>query len=184
MYLYRSNRMERLVGVLAEVVARPLPSPLQSETIVVQSRGMQRWLSMELATRLGVWQNCRFPFPRAIIQEAFEAVLGESEPGPSPYERETLTWSVARLLPGSAEHPAFAAVSAYLADDPRGFKRLELAERIADAFDQYAVYRPELVLGWEQGQGSDWQARLWRDLVEQHGPGHMAARARRFLQAW
>jgi len=56
--VYTSNRMEMLADRLAELFARPLPSPLASEVIVVQSKGMQRWLAMELARRHGVWANC------------------------------------------------------------------------------------------------------------------------------
>jgi exodeoxyribonuclease V gamma subunit len=44
--LYVSNRMEILAEKLADVVDRPLVSPLTPEIIVVESRGMERLLSM------------------------------------------------------------------------------------------------------------------------------------------
>lgn len=65
--------MERLAGVVAE----PLYSPFVSEVIVVQSKGMERWLSMELARKLGVWANCRFPFPNRFMLEIFKAVADD-----------------------------------------------------------------------------------------------------------
>ena len=40
--------METLVGDLAHLICQPLPSVFDAEIIVVQSKGMQRWLSMEL----------------------------------------------------------------------------------------------------------------------------------------
>jgi exodeoxyribonuclease V gamma subunit len=47
MYVHRSNGTETLVDALARVVSRPLADPLAPESIVVQGRGMERWLSTE-----------------------------------------------------------------------------------------------------------------------------------------
>jgi exodeoxyribonuclease V gamma subunit len=191
MYVHRSNRAEALVDVLARVVSRPLADPLAAECIVVQGRGMERWLSMELARRLGVWANPDFPFPRHLILRALGAVVAGDDAARSCFEPETLVWSVADLLPRYLDHPAFASIRAYLADDTRAVRRLQLAERIARTFDQYVVYRPEMVLGWERGTETHsadthsaethWQAVLWRALVERHGSHHVAALAREFL---
>jgi len=43
--IYTGNRMENLVAALAYVLKEPLASPLAPETIVVQSKGMQRWVA-------------------------------------------------------------------------------------------------------------------------------------------
>jgi len=61
--LYASNRLEVLVEKLAEHLRPALPFPLEGKTILVQSKGMERWVSMELARRHGICANCRFPFP-------------------------------------------------------------------------------------------------------------------------
>jgi len=53
LHVYTGNRMELMVEAVAETLAQP-PDPFVSETIVVQSKGMQRWLAMELAKRFGV----------------------------------------------------------------------------------------------------------------------------------
>ena len=42
-----------LAEKLAGVLRNPLSSPLQKEIIVVQSKGMERWVSMELAGHQG-----------------------------------------------------------------------------------------------------------------------------------
>ncbi len=183
MRVHRSNRAEELVAVLADVVRRPLADAMAPECIVVQGRGMERWLSAELAQRLGVWANPDFPFPRRLVERALSAVLGDDADERSAFEPETLMWAIAALLPGLLDRPEFAPLRAYLADDPRGLKRMQLAERIADTFDHYTVYRPRLVLGWEAGDGTDWQPVLWRALVDRHGAHHVAARAAHFLRA-
>ncbi len=183
--VHRSNRVERLVERLIEVVRAPAPGarPLDAEAIVVQGRGMERWLSMRLAESLGVWANPWFPFPRNVIRRLIELVLGEEAAG-EVFEPETLTWVIAGLLPELLDRPGFAPIAGYVRDDPNGLRRITLAARIADTFDRYAVYRAPMLRGWEQGtQRGDWQAELWRVIVERHGRAHLAAKIRELARA-
>ena len=87
--LYTSNRMENLAESLAEGVLRPLRSPFEPEIILVQSQGMARWLTLQLAQRHGICSNCQFPFPRAFSYAAFRAIL-PSLPEEAAYESEVL----------------------------------------------------------------------------------------------
>lgn len=184
MIVHRSNRTEALVDALAEVVARPPADPLAAETIAVQGRGMARWLGLELARRFGVWANASFPFPRTVIEAAATAVLGDAPEAAARFAPETLRWAVAAELAARRAEPAFAPLAAYLGDDRGGGRLLGLSARIADLFDQYAVFRPRLVDGWERGAaGDDWQAPLWRALVTRLGRGHPAARVAALLAA-
>jgi exodeoxyribonuclease V gamma subunit len=183
MYLYRSNRSERLVDKLAEVVRRPLPDALTPECIVVQSQGMERWLAMALSGRLGVWANANFPFPRHQIESAFDAVLGDTTAQRSAYSQRAMMWSIAALLPERLNEPGFEPIAHYLHDDTLGALRIALAQRIARVFDDYTVYRPELLRDWQRGEEQGWEAKLWRALCERNGDTHQAARAERFIAA-
>jgi len=174
--IHRSNRLERLAERLAEVVSETPPSPHVAECIVVQGRGMERWISMRLAERLGVWANPDFPFPRRIVRRAIEAVLGEPEERSEPFEPATLTWTVASLLPALVTKPGFEQIAGYLTDDPKGLRGLRLAARVAETLDQYVVYRPGMIAEWEDGRDDGWQAVVWRAIVERHGRSHVAAR--------
>ena len=49
MKLYTSNRLEQLAHQLTAALSTPLKSPLAPEVIVVQSRGMARWVSLQIA---------------------------------------------------------------------------------------------------------------------------------------
>ena len=49
------------------------------------------------------------------------------------------TWRLMRLLPGLLAEEAFAPLRRFLADDQDLRKRHQLAERLADLFDQYQV---------------------------------------------
>ena len=168
--LYTSNRMESLASAFAELVAeRPLASPFTPEVVVVQSRGMQRWLSMQLAVRSGIWANGYFPFPNSFVSGLF-GMLGLAGADSRPFSKDSMRWSIMRLLPLMAENRSFAPIRSYLSDDPYGLKRFQLAGRIADTFDQYTIFRPEMLAGWEQevGDASDgWQPVLWQALVSE-----------------
>jgi exodeoxyribonuclease V gamma subunit len=171
--VYTGNRLETLVEQLAGVVAEPLSSPLVSEVIVVQSKGMERWLSMELAARVGVWANCRFPFPNRFTWEVFKAVLVDV----SDFDllgAEANVWRIVKILPDCLRREGFEALRLYLSTAQLNLKKLQLAERIADTFDTYAVYRPEQVLGWDRGIEHHWQAQLWRLLYDGEGFTHRA----------
>ncbi|MDX9785946.1 MAG: exodeoxyribonuclease V subunit gamma [Desulfobacterales bacterium] len=187
--VYQSNQMERLVDGLAEVLSAPLPSPHMPEWVGVQTQGLGVWLGLEVSRRTGIWANVYQPYPRALIENIFHAVMGESCPDTSLFEPNVLTWSIMDLLPKLLRRPEFGTLSYYLADDSHGIKQFQLARRIADTFDRYAVYRPDMVLAWETPGGTasvtpedSWQPVLWRALVEQHGRVHVAAVTKLFFK--
>lgn len=177
MKVHRSNRVERLLDALAEVIAEPPKDPFEPETIVVQSRAMATWLSMGLADRFGVWAGADFPFPRRFVHRVFDRVLDRSG-SVEAFTGPGLLWAILAELPRHLDHASFGEVARFLADDPRGTSRFDLARRIAEAFDQYLVFRPDMILSWEAGGGDDWQARLWRAVSARLGGGHVAALAR------
>jgi exodeoxyribonuclease V gamma subunit len=182
MYLYRSNRTEALVEALAEVISKPLGSPFMPECIVVQSRGLERWLAMELSKRLGVLANAEFPFPRRITRRVLDAVLTQPPEASDYFEPETLTWAIAKLLPDLARLDPSTPIAHYLDQTRSEIRLVELARRVAGVFDRYIVYRPTWLYEWEQGEGSDWQALLWRMLIAQRGRQHLAARTQAALE--
>jgi exodeoxyribonuclease V gamma subunit len=181
--LYAGNRLETLVDQLAEILRVPLSSPLETETIVVQSQGMERWISMELARRHGICANIRFPFPNAVVDEVFRTLLGDL-PDPSPFDPTIMTWKIMRVLPSCVAHPGFETLNNYLAGNLGQLKQFQLAQRIANLFDQYLLFRPEMMLAWEDSPqaGGDWQPLLWRELAKGLKPVHRAALRQVFLE--
>jgi exodeoxyribonuclease V gamma subunit len=172
-----SNRMEVLVEGLAAVVRKPLAGVFEPEIIVVQSKGMQRWLAMELARMLGVWANTWFPFPNAFIDRLFASVIPDLAEIPelSPFHPDVLAWRIMEQLPRHLHQPPFLPLAAYLADDGNGLKLLQLAKAIADTYDQYTIYRPEMLAAWEKEEAGIWQAWLWRELAKDAPRQHRAA---------
>jgi len=182
--VYRSDRMERLVDALAEVLREPLPDPAAPEWIAVQSQGMRVWLGQQLAERFGVFANVRMPFPRGLVQLLLQGALGDRGLVSPAFDRDSLAWSIMAELPGLSGRPAFEPLASYLAEDPRGIRSYQLAARIAGAFDEYALYRHEMLLDWERRQPDDeWQPRLWNAVVARNaGADHAGHVIARFLE--
>ena len=182
---YTGNRLEILAGQLAELIRHPLSSPLNKEIIVVQSRGMERWLSMELARHQGICANIRFLFPNAFLHEIFSAILPEYREAPD-YDPEVMAWRIMILLPSCIQNPALENIRNYLRDDQKDIKLYQLSCRIADLFDQYLIFRPDMILAWEAdptGHGEEtWQAELWRILAEKEKRLYPPSLRRMFLE--
>ena len=179
--LYTGNRLEVLADELARLTATPLRSPLSAEVVMVQSRGMARWLAMTLARRLGIAANIDFPFPNHFVQTLFNALIPEAGTGNSP-DTATLTWQIMAVLPPLIDQPAFEEIRRYLAEDPSQLKAYQLCEKIAFLLDQYLIYRPDMILGWDTGADDHWQAILWRALGSRFTRMHRAAQYRHLLE--
>ena len=150
----------------------PLENPFEKEQILVQSPGMSQWLKIALAKEFGVAANIDFPLPATFIWTMFTQILADV-PQRSAFNKESMNWKLMQLLPSLLDQPEFAPLQRYLDDDSDSTKLYQLAEKIADIFDGYLVYRPEWIARWESGQvvteiGDEhpWQPILWQALYD------------------
>ena len=179
--VHRSNRTEELIEALCGVLARPLADPFAPEVVAIPSRGMERWVGMQLAQRLGICANVVFPFPARFLAERFAEVLGDDAVS-ERWQPDHLVFAVLAELPLHLDDPAFQPIAAYLDGEPHGRKAWQLARRIASVFDRYVTYRRELVLGWDEPRDDDgWQPRLWRALRRRLAAPHLGDAARAFV---
>ena len=180
-HLHLSNRLEVLLENLAEVVSVPPSSPLESEVIVVQSQGMEKWLTQQLTVRLGIWSNCRFPFPNNIVEELFHCA-GFREYLNTHFTTECMTWKIFSVLENYLEKHEFFSLKIFLGNRKDSLQKFQLCKRIATVFDQYMAYRPEILLDWEEHQSTNWQAQLWVSLIEENSQQHRVRIRHDFLQ--
>lgn len=179
MELIRSNRTEILADALASAVRESPVAPFAEEAIVVQSRGMERWLTLALAERLGIWSNPCFPFPRAVIEQTLEDLGFGPSVEAKAYDPELLKWTIAQLL--LEEVPS--ELRGYLGAPADPDRALRFASTVADVFDRYVVYRPDLLRSWIKGKETEWQAALWRRVVARLGPHDLSIRIERALSS-
>lgn len=130
---------------------------------------MARWVGQQLALLSGIAANLEYPLPASFVWNVFLSHLGKDVDN-TAYDREPLLWRIFSLLDQLPENEHFQPLNHYLADDPGRTKRYQLAGSIADTFDQYLVYRPDMLATWEKEGEHHWQAMLWRRLVAEAGP--------------
>ncbi len=173
-----SNRLEVLGDHFIERISAAPLAPMAVEPVLVQSRGMARWLNLRLAVAHNIAAGIEYLFPNNFIDQLLHSLMPEgSEP---VLRRRDLAWQVAAVLDRGDPDPE---VMAYVRAS--GLHRLQLAFALADRFDQYTVYRADMIAAWEAGDDDHWQARLWRrirDKKNQAGRcphrGEMLARLR------
>ena len=182
LYAHYSNRVERLAATLAAVIRdrASAPAPLSDEIVVVNNAGMGRWLQLEVARANGIAANVRMLFPAEMTWRLMKAALPDVPPD-NPFEPRFLAWHLYRLLDDMTQRRGFEAVDRYTGGDD--YRRWTLARRLAGLFDQYVVFRPDWIADWEAGESHDWQADLWRALIERLGDRHWARLHRAFVDA-
>ena len=93
MLVYRSNRIEALADRLAALLRVPAAGPMQAELVVVHSKGMERWVAMQLAGRLGICANVRFPFPARVLHGPLGGRGSPAVPAMIARSPERLVWT-------------------------------------------------------------------------------------------
>lgn len=193
--LYRGNRAELLASLLANRLRLSPPGPFETVRVVVNTWPTSRWLGEQLALGLGdplspwangVAANIRFPFPASQLRELVDLVLDDATtaiPGPrDPWRANELVWPLLEQLPSLIDQPEAALLGRWLEQRGGDSRRLDralwrLARAIADAFDDYALYRPGMLALWQQQLRLDelgrplpaeqhWQPLLFSRLLE------------------
>jgi exodeoxyribonuclease V gamma subunit len=180
LHLHRSERADRLVDALAEVLRDPPVDPFAPEVVAVPAKGVERWVSQRLSHVLGatadkqdgVCANVRFPHPSALVAEALAAAAG-IEHDDDPWDPDRLLWALLETIDGCAPEEWCATLAGHLGvghvnDTHRRGRRLSTARHLARLYDSYGAHRPEMLQAWAVGDDQDlpgdlrWQAELWR----------------------
>lgn len=189
-----SNHLEQLRDLVVQWSKINPLQPLENEIILVQSNGIAQWLKLALAADdgCGIAASLDVGLPARFLWQTYRKVLGsETIAQSSPFDKEPLTWRLMRLLPSVIDQPVFASLQRFLSDDADSRKCYQLAQRLADLFDQYQVYRSDWLKDWAEGidqlrlldgqpsiraeqaegqaQTIAWQAELWRLLIADIG---------------
>lgn len=181
--IHQSNRLERLFEQLLGLFETPLADVMAAETVIVQSQGMARWLSLQLAEKQGICANLDCPFPASYIWRIFSGLEAAVPDDRLPaYEPDVLLWSIMEIIGSRLEEPAFRGVKGYIQRQSPDLRRYQLSGKLAALFGQYMVQRPDWIRDWERGGGAplaqdqeNWQAMIWRALLDRHGKTHRVA---------
>ncbi len=170
---HHGQHLEVLAQSLSQAIAQRQGEVFTSEYVMVQTHGMQRWLSLLIARHTGICAGTRFLFPNEAVRLIAEKAgcFGEE---PFALDQTQLQWAIFHLLESPlTDTEVWLPVHRFLESGQRGLKQFDLSAQLADLFDQYAVYRPDLLALWNEGRLSgekelarheQWQMLLYREL--------------------
>lgn len=174
--LHSSNKTENLLFHLTTVIESvPLSNPLDKEVFLIQSQGMERWLSQQLADQMGVWGNYEFLFPGKFFSSIAKSV--DQQLNDEVFDRELMLWRFEQLL-RHLDETCFSPLKHYIQGESQALKRFQLAQQLAQVFDQYQMMRPEMLALWQQNkslyqsESEQWQKALWHKITQQLGHKH------------
>jgi exodeoxyribonuclease V gamma subunit len=192
-----SNQTDQLLDAVAAWLQQHPLAPLESEVVLVQSNGMAEWVKMQLAQQHGICAAAQVELPARFVWRTCRQVLGRAAvPAASALDKAPLVWRLVRLLPTLLDAPVYAPLAKYLhPGEPE--RLLQLAQRLADLYDQYQIYRGDWLAAWSEGravlpqpgqpdaplpEGQQWQCALWQALQASLTPQEQAG-ARGAVQA-
>lgn len=172
--LYHAPDLETLGELATTLLATPMREPFAPALVVVPSQGMGRWLTLELARKQGIAMQLEVQLPAKFVWDLSRLALGQL-PEQSAFSPSSLSWRLYDWLCEPEQLTQAPRLAHYL-DGGDERRRLSLAVKIADVFDQYLLYRDDWLAAWERNElldlGPDeaWQALLWRELTKDGHP--------------
>ena len=188
--LVHGNQPERMRDLIVQWIGQNPVAPLEKEVMLVQSNGIAQWLKLAFAADpeeggCGIAAALEMSLPSRFLWQVYRAVLGnDAVPAVSPFDKSRLTWRLMRMLPALLDEPGYAPLKRFMAQDDDQRKRFQLAQRVADLFDQYQVYRADWLAAWAAHEDvvidarsqrtplpeeARWQPALWRALLDDVG---------------
>lgn len=166
MNIVAHNRMETLCQKLSENLNKKDIHIFARHTLITQTAGINAWLKTELAERNGVVSHVDFINQDGLFNEVYRLFMGELLLNAFDKNKYVLF----RLLNEQEFIVKYADVASYYHDNKK--RRFDLATKIADLFDQYQLYRPDMIDNWtndafsinEPSFTEKWQQWLWKKL--------------------
>ena len=165
--IYKSNRLENekfLHEALAIIKKLSEKAPLKKKSIIVQSDGMARWLTLKAAADAGVFANFEFVSPDVFLRNFAEKYFGIT--ADSVYNKKNAEWSLYSLV----RNEKTGAAGRYIGgNEARAFR---FSRVVADLFEQYFVYRPNMMKLWQEEKkassdyNESWQYEIFRRLAK------------------
>lgn len=168
---YKSDTLTELIHHVCDVIIKSKKDDaFKRPWIIVQNKEVQQWLSLQIASKLGVIANIEFILPSELMWKLYRKINPDI-PTILPSDRIPLQWSIFEVLLNMDE-AALKNING-IPDQINEKQIFQFAAQIADVFDLYQMYRPEMLQHWNEGKlvtkdpNEFWQLRLWRSIKKE-----------------
>jgi len=176
-HFHRSNSHSALLNQLQNKLSdkKSIDSfSFNEDLIIVQNKGMQRWLTLQLTEQFGITHALEFRFPLKFLWELYQSLCGFQGKDVLASKKEFMQWAIFDELNNGSK--SFNEIEAYLKTatvTDVELKKWEISGVLASLFDEYELYRtselPSKILT-ESKQGN-WQFDLFKTIVESQPKG-------------
>lgn len=164
--LFVSNSLYQLANQLSKDLPLSKSGVFGQRQIVTQTEGMNNWLTIQIASQLGIAANNSFNKPNDLIAQIYYWLGGKNKPLLSA---DFMKWTLFQCLGQDDFIKKFPSIAGYYTGND--LKKISLANKIADLFDQYQMYRPDIISAWNQSTANsitnNWQQHLWMTIQSQ-----------------
>ncbi len=187
--IYSNNYSSLKEELIKELNQKKLNSPFAKRIFLTQTQGMQKWLSLEITKKNNIFASFEFININDVFLRLYSLLNNKKIYG--LYNKNTLKWLIAEIITNNkteldliekylAEENASGQKDTNSAKTISDYKREQLATKIADLFDQYMIFRPELIRAWNKGESfykepelakhEKWQQRIWQEVKQKLAP--------------
>lgn len=170
---FKSNSLSKLAQILAQKsYEKREGDPFLKQWVVVQNKEMQQWLTLQIASFEGIVANFEFVLPSELMWKLYRLGVTDA-PKILPSDRIPMQLQIFDILQSEGHLKSRLSVLNELPDSKKS--HFQFSGQVADVFDLYQVYRPNLLNEWENGNLTSrdetevWQSRLWNQLVSNWG---------------
>ncbi|WP_413391116.1 exodeoxyribonuclease V subunit gamma [Prochlorococcus marinus] len=151
--IYRSNKAEWLAEILGQELRLNPPEITEEVNIIVSTWPSSRWLSEKLSIINNINALVKYPFPGKYLKRLVKRIIGIDPNEKDPWEKNQLVWNILELLPELMKEEEAQVIHSWLEISDKENAQIDmnlwdLANNIAETFDDYILYRPEIIKQW------------------------------------
>jgi len=151
--IYRSNKAEWLAEILGQELRLNPPEITEEINIIVSTWPSSRWLSEKLSIINNINALVKFPFPGTYLKRLVKKIIGIDPNEKDPWDKDQLVWSILELLPELIKRKEGETIRIWLEKSQKDAEHINLnlwnlASNIAETFDDYILFRPEVINQW------------------------------------
>ena len=153
--IYRSNKAEWLAEILGQELRLNPPKVTEEVNIIVNTWPSGRWLSEKLSIINNINALVKYPFPGSYLKRLVKRINGIDPNEKDPWEKNHLVWNILELFPELKKREEALIIRPWLENFEKENEQInlnswDLANSIAEIFDDYILYRPDIIKQWSR----------------------------------
>lgn len=168
-----SVSQEILLNHLVQNISKSYKNPFSKHTIVTQSSGMSRWITLNISQKLGISTNINYYFPYKLLLELYSLIKNEELK--YYYNNNLMTFTIYYILNNTNFVEKHNVLEKFIHKiSVNDGNLIKFSHQLATMYEKYIQYRPNWIREWNQDRlvklANDnfnhqiWQKDLWNTL--------------------